>query len=801
MDRNTIAITTSYYQSMALKFFGMFRRPAPQAAAPAPSEELESLRAIAAKSLQGGELEKAVELYDRLIARQPDDAEAHYQRANALNMLGRSEAALGGYDRAVALKSDYANAFCNRGTVLERLGRWEEALASYERTLELNPGDALAYYNRGSVLKELKRLEEALASYDRAIGLRADYLDAHFNRGNVLHSLGRYQAAVDSYDRAIALKPTFAEAYFSRGNIQQTLRQHQAAVESYDRVLELKPRYAEGFHARGVALARMRQFPAALASYDEAIALNGNCAEARLDRANVLQELYMLDAAVDEYTRAVELKPTLAEAFVALGSALGKLNRHGDAFRSYDRAFALKPGLKFLPGMRRFARMHVCDWGDIESDRLQFSAGIEAQQPISALLPVVALFDSAQLHGQAARTWVRHLCPPDDSLGAIAARPRNPRIRVGYFSADFRTHPVSLLAAGLFETHDRSKFEITAFAFGPDAGDPMRARLEGAFEHFIDVGQQSDSEVALLARSLGIDIAVDLGGFTDGARTRIFAQRAAPLQVGYLGYPGTSGAPYMDYLIADHTLIPEGSEQHYSEQIIRLPDSYQPNDSTRAISDRVFTREELGLPAQGFVFCCFNRGFKLMPETFDDWMHILKRVEGSVLWLSEGDKTAVANLRQEAIQRDVRPERLIFATSVPSMADHLARQRAADLFIDTLPFNAHTTASDALWAGLPVLTCAGEALPGRVAASLLNALDLAELITATREQYRELAVRLALNPAELQRLRDKLARNRLTAPLFDTVRFTRNLESAFTSIYERLHADLPPAHVAIGRQT
>jgi predicted O-linked N-acetylglucosamine transferase (SPINDLY family) len=680
---------------MALKFSDMFRRKASQPAVAEQPEELESLRAIAARSLQGGELEKAIELYDGLIARKPDDAEAHYKRANALSMLGRSEAALEGYDRAVALKPDYANAFCNRGTVLERLCRWEEALASYERTLELNPGDALAYYNRGSVLKELKRLEEALASYDRAVGLRSDYAEAHFNRGNVLQGLGRFQAAVDSYDRAIALKPDFAE----------------------------------GFHARGLSLTSLRELPAAIASY--------------------------------------------------------------------DRAFALKPDLKYLIGLRRDAKMRICDWGDLDADRQRISARLESGHTVSVPLPVLALFDSAQVHAMMARVWVREDCPPDDSLGPIAARPRNPRIRIGYFSADFRTHPVALLAAGLFESHDRSKFEITAFAFGPDAGDPMRARLESAFEHFIDVGQQSDAEVALLTRSLGIDIAVDLGGFTDGARTRIFAQRAAPLQVGYLGYPGTSGAPYMDYLIADHTLIPEGSEGHYSEQIIRLPDSYQPNDSKRAVSDRVFTREELGLPAQGFVFCCFNRGFKLMPETFDDWMQILKRVEGSVLWLSEGDKTAVANLRREAERRDVSPQRLIFAASMPSMADHLARLRTAQLFLDTLPFNAHTTASDALWAGLPVLTCAGNALPGRVAASLLNAVGLPELITTTREQYRELAVRLALNPAELQQLRDKLARNRATAPLFDTVRYTRHLESAFTSIYERQQANQPPAHIVV----
>jgi predicted O-linked N-acetylglucosamine transferase (SPINDLY family) len=766
MDANTITIATSYYQSMALKFSEMFRRKVPQAAEPTPSAELESLRAMAAGALQGGELERAVELYEGLIGRKPDDAEAHYKRANALNMLGRFEAAVAGYDRAVALKPDYANAYCNRGTVLERLGRWEEALASYERTLELNPADALTYYNRGSVLKELKRLEEALASYDRAIGLRSDYVEAHFNRGNVL----------------------------------QALRQYQAAVGSYERVLELKPAFAEAFHARGLSLTNLRRLPEALASYDRAIALDVNFTEAYVNRGHLLHDLQRYDAAVRDYSRAIELDANRSEIWLGLGSSLSRLKRHEEAIRSFDRALAVKPDQKYLIGLRQYAKMQICDWSELAPELQRLKIGLESSQAVSVPLTVLALFDSPPLHECVSRVWVREECPPDDSLGVIANRPRSDRIRVGYFSADFRTHPVSLLTAGLFEQHDRSKFEITAFAFGSDADDPVRARLRRAFDHFIDINARSDSEVALLARELGIDIAVDLGGFTEHARTKIFAQRAAPLQVSYLGYAGTSGAPYIDYLIADRTLIPEGAERHYSEQIIRLPDSFMATDSTRSVADRIFTREELGLPNERFVFCCFNRGFKLMPDTFDDWMTILKAVEGSVLWLSEGDKSAVANLRQEAARRHVSPERLIFATPMPSMAEHLARQRAADLFLDTLPFNAHTTANDALWAGLPVLTCAGHALPGRVAASLLNALDLPELITTARQHYRELAVRLALNPAELRQIREKLARNRLTAPLFDTVRFTRNLESAFTSIYERQQSGLPPAHILVDRK-
>ena len=750
---------------MALKFPGIFGRKARQQAAPAQPEELNLQRQTAAKALQSGNFAEAIERYDGLLARNADDAEAHYKRANALNMLGRFDEAVAGYDRAIALKPDYANAYCNRGTALERLGRWEKALASYERTLVLNPTDALANYNRGSVLRELKRLEDALASYDGAIALRSDYVEAHFNRGNVLQELRRYQSALASYDRALELKPAFSEA----------------------------------FHARGVSLMTLRRFPEALASFNRAIALNPEFAEAFVNRGNLLHDhLLQTEPAVSDYNRAIQLAPDLPEVCGSLGTALSRLKRYDEAIRSFDRALAINPDQKYLVGLRQHVKMHICDWSDFAPQLQRIEAGLAAEQAVAVPLPVLALFDSPRLHQLAARVWVREECPADESLGAIETRPSADRVRIGYFSADFRTHPVAQLATGVFEAHDRSKFEVTAFAFGSDVDDAPRIRLRRAFERFIDVNTRSDGEVALLARELGIDIAIDLGGYTEQSRAKVFAQRTAPLQVGYLGYPGTSGAPYMDYLIADRTLIPEGDEQYYSEQIIRLPGSYQPNDCTRTISEQTFTRAQLGLPEQGFVFCCFNRGFKILPDTFDDWMRILKTVEGSVLWLSESDQTALSNLRQQAERRGVQRERLIQATNMPSMGDHLARLRAADLFLDTLPFNAHTTASDALWAGLPVLTCAGHALPGRVAASLLNALDMPELITTTREEYRALAVRLALNPPELQQLRGKLARNRLTTPLFDTVRFTRHLEAAYTWIHERRQSGLAPAHVLLG---
>ena len=353
-----------------------------------------------------------------------------------------------------------------------------------------------------------------------------------------------------------------------------------------------------------------------------------------------------------------------------------------------------------------------------------------------------------------------------------------------------------MLTAELFETHDRSKFEVFAFSTGPDTKDEIRSRLKSAFDEFIDARNRSDRDVAAQARSLGIDIAVNLGGHTQDSRTGIFAMRAAPLQVNFLGYPGTMGAAYMDYLVADDVIVPERHRQHYSEKIAYLP-SYQPNDSRRAIAEKTFNRQEFGLPHAGFVFCCFNNHYKITPGVFDVWMRILRQVDASVLWLSAGHDSAMNNLRKEASLRGVAAERLIFARRMPLPEEHLARHRLADLFVDTLPYNAHTTASDALWAGLPVLTCTAEAFAGRVAASLLSAIGLPELIATSQEQYEALAVELARNPGKLGKIRQKLEKNRLTTPLFDARRYTRHIEAAYTKMHERYLADQPPDHIHV----
>ena len=688
---------------------------------------------------------------------------AQFQRALTFHRQGQLALAQAVYEQILAIQPRNADALHLLGVIAAQMQNPRKAVELLDQAIELKPNVAAAHNNRGSALKELGRFEQALADYDRAIAIEARYAEAHFNRGVVLYELEQWAAALASYAQAIAVKPDFAGAYYNRGIVLRELRQFEAALASYDRAIAIKADYVEAYLNRGNVLADLQQFPAALASYDRVISMRPDYAAAYMSRAKVFLD-------------SKQYEPAIA---------------------NFDRAAALKPNFKFLQGLRRHARMQVCDWVDFAADVTNLQAGIERRELVSQPFPLLALLESGLSHRKAAELYVREECPPSHALPAIPARPRHDRIRIGYFSADFREHPVATLAAELFETHDRSRFEITAFSFGPDTQDTMRRRMERAFDRFMDVRDASNEDIVLLARRLEIDIAVDLMGFTQNCRPRIFALRAAPVQVNFLGYPGTLGAPYMDYLVADQTLIPEDSRSHYSEKIIYLPHSYQVNDARRPVADVSFTREDLGLPLAGFVFCCFNNSYKITPGTFDSWMQILRRVEGSVLWLLEDNASVANNLRREAVRRNVSTERLIFARRVP-MPEHLARLRAGDLFIDTLPYNAHTTASEALWVGLPVVTCLGETFAGRVAASLLQAIDLPELIASSPEQFVEWVVELATDARRLATIRQKLTDNRLTTPLFDARLFARHLESAYTLIDARHHAGLPAEHIYIG---
>ena len=698
--------------------------------------------------------------------------------------------------QVLATNPDQFDALTLLGVIAAQTQRMPDAAGFFARAVTANPHDASTYIKFGNSLEELGRLDEALASYDRAIKLKPRLADAHNNRGNVLKLLMRLDESLASYLKAIKLKIDYAEAYSNCGTVLQALRRPAEALARYERAIRLEPSHPGTWYNRGTVLQELGRLDEAVSSYAQAIDLDPAFASAYNNRGNALKELGRLNEALGSFDQAIALQPDHAQAHSNRANALEELQRPDDALASYEQAMKLDPGLDHLPGAWLHAKMMLCDWTGVESRTAELLVRIGNGEKVVPPLPVLMLTGSLAVQRKAVQIWASDKCPAIAATLNPAGRGKAEKIRIGYFSPDFRNHPVAYLTAELFETHDRARFELTAFSFGANTNDDMRKRLEAAFDHFVDVRALSARDVVSFARKQGIDIAVDLAGFTHNSRPEVFAMRAAPVQVSYLGYLATMGVDYIDYLIADRTLIPEASRQYYSEKIAYLPNSFQANDGKRAISDKTFSREELGLPPTGFVFCCFNNCAKITPGTFEGWMRILKQVAASVLLLYAENERAATNLRKEAIARGVDAGRLVFVKRL-SVPEYLARNRIADLFLDTLPYNAGTTASDALWAGLPVLTCMGESYAGRVAASLLNAIGLAELVTTTPEQYETLAVELATDPYRLMRIREKLQGNRLTAPLFNTRLFAGHLEAAYAQMHERRLAGAPPDHIFV----
>jgi len=649
--------------------------------------------------------------------------------------------------------------------------------------------EALALHQQGD-------LKQARLLYERALKWHPNYFDACHMLATLLYQMGQFDRAETLFVKALKIDPESIHALNNFGNLLQDLKKYKSALACFDKALAIDAHYVEAHNNRGDLLQQLGRGSEALESYERAIALAPKYAAAHYNRGNALGMMGRFEEAISSHNAAISIDPQYAQAYMNRGNAQNELGQLVQAVESFDRAITLAPDIPYLLGTRLHVNMQMCDWRHYQERLATLLAAIKNDEPASLPFPLLALTADPALQQRAAQTWIRAAHPAPKQTLPFAKHASKDRLRIGYFSADFRQHPVAQLIAGLFEVHDRSQFEVYAFSSGPDTGDEMRLRLEQGFEHFIDVRAETDAQVIARARALELDIAVDLSGLTTGCRPSIFAARVASIQINYLGHPGTMGASYMDYILADTTIITPESEPYFSEKVIYLPHSYQPNDRRRTVSSHVFTRAELGLPAEAFVFCCFNNNFKITPETFDHWMSILRAVPSSVLWLLKASTQTEENLRHEATHRGVNADRLFFAPKLP-MDQHLARQRCADLFLDSLPYNAHTTTSDALWVGLPVLTCMGEAFASRVAASLLRAIELPELVTTDGQSFEARAIELATDQAQLRALRDRLAVNRMQAPLFDIERLARSIERAYQQVHARRQAGHPPAALQI----
>ena len=721
----------------------------------------ESVAVVLKRALElykAGKVRNAEALYKQVLEQDPRHFDALHYLGIIKAQAGHNEAALELVSAAVLSNPQSAEARVHLGHIQAALGEAEAALQSYDQALALVPRYPEAWYARGNLMQELKRHEEAVASYDRALAQMPGRPEVLANRGNALHDLKRYDEALESYDRALALMPGSAMLHNNRGNTLRELKRCAEALASLDKALNIEPGYVDAVINRGNVLQDLGRWNEALACYDKVLAAYPDHLATLNNRGNVLRDL----------------------------------KRHEDAAACVARLLELAPEWDYAPGVMFQSHLHSCDWTRYAQHAARITQRVRDGKKTDLPFSFLAVSDSAADQLLCARIYAGDKYPPSAAPLWAGQRYRHDRIRLAYLSGDFHDHATAYLMAGLFEAHDRDRFETTAISFGPDKPDEMRARLRASFGRFIDVRNKSDREAALLLREMEIDIAVDLKGFTLDSRAGILAYRPSPIQVNYLGYPGTMAAEYVDYILADCHVVPQEHQAYYTEKIVRLPDTYQVNDAKRKISERTPTRAECGLPETGFVFCCFNNNYKITPTLFDVWMRLLQRIEGSALWLLEGSATAARNLRGEAERRGVAPQRLIFGPHV-KVDEHLARHRLADLFLDTLPYNAHTTASDALWAGLPVLACTGNAFAGRVSTSLLSAVGLPELITRNLAEYEALALRLATTPAMLAGIASKLAHNRSTYPLFNTDRFRRNMEAAYVMMWERYQRGEPVA--------
>lgn len=698
--------------------------------------------------------------------------------------------------RNAASRGDFGEAERLYGALLEkfprnaRLRRGLDSLRAIQAAAAPQPAQAdidalIALYKAERHAEAIARGEALIAAFPHSPMLL-----------NVLGAAclgaGDHARAEAVFTQALAIDGNQPSLLANLGTALQMQGRLEEAIEAYRCALALAPDYAEGHYNLGNALRKRGEPAAAVAAYEAALAIEPGHVEALNNLGRALQAQGALDAAIAVYGRAIDIRPDFADALQNLGAALLELASYPAAIEAFRLALAARPANAAAQAQMLHARAQICDFSAFAA----FDASPESDAPLPPF-PVLAFVDDPARQLRHARHWSQAWDVPAASPAPNPAQAPGSRIRIGYFSADFHDHATLHLMAGLFRAHDRQRFEVIAYSYGPDREDAMRAALVGRVDRFVDLRTMPDARSVALALADGLDIAIDLKGNTQHSRSQLFARRLAPVQINYLGYPGTMGLDVFDYILADPVLIPEAERAFYAEKVLALPGSYQPNDDRRPIARTATARADLGLPKAGFVFCCFNQTYKISPREFGIWMRLLGEVEGSVLWLLRSNAWAEGNLRREAEARGVAPERLVFADRLPN-AEHLARLRHADLFLDTFAFNAHTTASDALWAGLPVLTKAGRQFAARVGASLLTAIGLADLIAADDAEYEAKALELARDPLLLAGLRARLATNRATHPLFDTNAYARHLEAAYTAVHQRRLAGLPPDHVTIG---
>jgi pentatricopeptide repeat protein len=754
--------------------------------------------------IEAGRKKEAMISFRNAIRRYPHSPESWYNLANLLKEQGDSDESLLCYRRAVEIRPDYAQAYFNMARLLKDQKKYDEAIAYYHKASEIRPNHAQTYNSLANALFAQGKVQEAVSCYRKAVEVKPDYAEAWYNMATVLHDQEKFEDALSAYQQAISVKPDYVDAYNNMGIVLCAMNRYEDALLCYRKAITLMPHVAGCYNNLGATLSDLRRYDEALSAFNKALELNPRYADAYNNMGNLFKNQGKPEEAISAYRKALSLQPDYISALNNIGLTLKEVGKSEEAMSCYRKVLTIKPDEPAAYSNYFYLLLKMCFWKETDAlksrlEQMTRAALAQGRKTLETPFENITYFPDPLYNFNVARSW-------SDAMAAAAAnsdlrfafdkRERNDKIVVGYLSFDFRHHAVGHLIAGIFGCHDRSKFRIIAYSYGYDDGSEYRRRIAHDCDEFIDIRNLSNTDAAQRIYNDRVDILVDLMGHTGFSRMDICAFRPAPVQVTWLGFPGTSGADFIDYIITDKTISPESHEPYYSEKFVYMPHTYQSNDRWQKISDKKIVRSDAGLPEQGFVFCSFSQSYKIEPVMFDIWMRLLTQVENSVLWLIESDPTTDRNLRQEAQERGVNPDRLIFA---PRMAkdEHLARHRLADLVLDTRIYNGHTTTSDALYAGVPVIAMLGKHFASRVSASLLKAIGMPDMIVHSLEEYEVLALRLAQNPAALSALRERLENNRLTKPLFDTPLFVRHLEAAYLEMQNIFQQGQKPKKIEI----
>ena len=754
---------------------------------------------------QEGQPEKAAELLQMATRYDANNAHCFFDLGLVLEDLGCLEEAFLAYRRAVNLKPEYFEAANNVGNILYKLNRKDDALTWFQKALTINPDFAVGYLNIGNIAHDRGQLTDAIVSYQRALALNPAMAVCHHHLGLVYNDQRRYREAIACYQQALAHAPDDATIIYSLGNALRGMGEPEQAVSCYREAIKFQPAFPEAYTNLGSALAELGKLDEALICLKKALDLNPDLAETHNNLGNVWRDKGDLKQALGYYLHAVRLKADLAQAHFNIGSVRKELGDVENAIQSFQRAFSLKPDYSTALNQHFFQALEGCLWKELKNltfrlDNLTARELKHGLKPGETPFVSVARQTDPSINFSIAKSWSQYIQKTASGLNKsytfTGTASSHPKIRIGYLSNDFRNHPIAHLILSLFGCHNRKKFEILCYSCGPNDGSVYRQRIQAECDRFIDLIDRTDGDAADHIYKDQVDILVDLMGYTRGHRLIISAFRPAPVQVSFLGFPGTTGADFFDYIIADRTVIPEAHKLFYSEKIIYMPHCYQVNDHTQMIDPTLSSAAIHGLPQNGPVFCAFHQSFKIDPIMFRTWMNILRKVPESVLWLLKSNEYAEQNLKNAAEEMGIDSQRLVFAPRLPK-AQHLGRHNLADLMLDTRIYNGHTTTSDALWAGLPVISLLGSHFASRVSASILKALGMSELVTHSLEEYEKLAVQLAFDSIERNRLRRKISKNRLTHPLFDTPRYVRNLEKAYSQLWHIHSTGQHPRHIEI----